>query len=734
MAEQSPRDRQVRDSLAAGPQKPRPRRTPSPVFSTHKVRAGWFQARETWPTREVSGQLVVRERASIQRALAEHPGTAQWQFVGPSNIGGRMTALVCHPTDPELLLAGAAAGGVWRSTNGGRAWTALWHDQPTLNIGSLAFDPANPDVVYCGTGEANLSADSHPGIGVFRSLDGGLNWQILAPADVAEIPSRIGAIAVDPFNGNHIYLGGVSHSTSGRDGLYVSDDGGMTWTRDNFATTHIYRCHTIVFHPTERDVVYVTISNAGSRNGIWRSRDGGRSWSQLTAGLPSPAAMGRASLAIAPSDPNILFALIANDRRGVLGVYRSGDGGNAWQDVAGNHFTEERQMSYNNTIAIHPTNPNHVLCGGVDLHRTTNGGNSWRQVTKWFKERGDTDYAHADHHALVMPAARPGWVYDMNDGGMDVSADGGRTWENRSNGLAVTMYYDLEVAQSDGMMFGGGTQDNGTNITLTGASDDHFMISGGDGGWIVIDPHDQLHLYVSSQQMRISRFRNNQWTDVSPLPVNNPERLRMWMVFIAMDPHDSQTVFTGTQRVFRTRDDGASWQAVSAVLDGSDITAIEIASANASQIYIGTENGGFFRSLDGGETWSTNLIGELTRHIITRIKTHPDNADTVFITIGNFGHSHVFRSDDGGLTWHDIDQGQLPDVPHHGVAIPAAPSQHVYVCSDVGVFVSTDTGVTWQNMTRNLPHVMVVDLVYHQANNTLTAATYGRSLWRLDLG
>jgi photosystem II stability/assembly factor-like uncharacterized protein len=646
-----------------------------------------------------------------------------------------MTSLVSIPGNAQTLVAGSAGGGVWRSTDGGQNWAPMWHDQPTLNIGSLALDPTNTNLVYCGTGEANLSADSHAGVGLFRSLDGGINWQILALSESAGIPSRIGAIAIDPHNANHIRIGGVAHSSTGRDGMYVSRDGGVTWNRDNFITSANYRCHAIVFHPTQPNLLYVTVSEASSRNGIWRSRDGGISWTHLTNGLPFSASIGRTSLALAPSNPDVMFAISANATRGVLGVFRSGDGGNTWADVSGGHFGNERQMSYNNTIVVHPTDPDHVICGGVDLHRTQDGGNTWEQVTFWFHNRGDNDYAHADHHCLVMPSEQPGWVYDMNDGGMDFSDDGGTTWSNRSDDLAVTMFYDLEVSQSDGRFFGGGAQDNGTNVTVTGSRDDHFEISGGDGGWLVIAPTNSLNIYASSQRMRIVRFtQDTGWRDVSPLPENDPERRQMWMVFIAMDPNNSSTVFTGTFRVWRTQDDAANWRAVSDNLDGSDITAIEIASADSNRIYVGTENGGIFRSTDGGDTWSADLSQPtLPGRTVTRIRTRPDNANTVFATVANVGSPHVFCSQDGGITWQAVDHGQLPDVPHHGIAIPVAHPSHVYVCNDVGVFVSHDGGGSWQNLSRNLPNVPVVDIVYHQMEATLTAATYGRSIWRLDL-
>ena len=208
----------------------------------------------------------------------------------------------------------------------------------------------------------------------------------------------------------------------------------------------------------------------------------------------------------------------------------------------------------------------------------------------------------------------------------------------------------------------------------------------------------------------------------------------MWMVFITVDPNTPATIFTGSSRVWRSRNDGTAWKAVSNPLDGSGITAIEVAPADSQRVYIGTENGGFFRSLDGGTTWSENLASaELPGVIITRLETSPNDATMLFATVGNFGNSHVFRSDDGGTTWSDVDHGRLPNVPHHAVVIPPDDPQSVYVCSDAGVFVSNDLGATWRTLKRNLPNTMVVDLVYHQGEGTLTAATYGRSLWRLKL-
>jgi photosystem II stability/assembly factor-like uncharacterized protein len=295
------------------------------------------------------------------------------------------------------------------------------------------------------------------------------------------------------------------------------------------------------------------------------------------------------------------------------------------------------------------------------------------------------------------------------------------------------MFYDLDVAPGNGLVFGGGAQDNGTVVTNTGAGSSFFRIYEGDGGWIVFDPHDAGHLYCSVYNLDIRRFHGRVHKNVSP-PASKKEQASVWMCFITLDPSDSKTVFTGSYRVWRTRNDGENWHVISPSLDGSSISAIEVAPANPKRIYVGTENGGFFRSLDGGDTWSPNISSSmLPGHTITRIESHPKNANLLFATVANFGHSHVFRTMDGGLTWEDVDKGQLPDVPHHVAVIRGDELDKVYVGNDAGVFVLDTAARTWMNLTKNLPNAMVVDLVYHDQDRALSAATYGRSIWRLKL-
>ncbi|MBL8481220.1 MAG: hypothetical protein JNJ60_03415, partial [Rhodocyclaceae bacterium] len=376
--------------LRSGPAKQRAKGPPELRITRHKNRAAWFRARVSWPLREAKVDHLRREINRTARTLAVPKKAIKWALAGPTNIGGRCSALVVHPTNPDLLWIGAAGGGVWKSSNAGQSWKWSWKSKTPLQIGALAIDSAKPSVLYAGTGEANLSADSYSGDGVYRSTNSGRSWKRWAGA-AQGMPRRIGSIAVDPFDSGHVLVGGVGYGRVSADndfgGLYTTRDGGVTWARETFVGSGNYWCHQVLFDAGTQGLIYATFTGPGARSGIWRSSDGGATWAQLKTGLPSPDRMGRTSLAVAASNPKIIYALCADasagNNDGVLGVFRSTNGGNSWTNIAGNHFADEGQMSYGNAIAVHPANPDHVICGGVDLHVTTNAGASWRRATEW---------------------------------------------------------------------------------------------------------------------------------------------------------------------------------------------------------------------------------------------------------------------------------------------------------------------------------------------------------------
>src|SRR5258706_6940535 len=244
-------------------------------LTSHKARSRWFQTRASWPIREPSVNRLVRERMRVEKSLAAPANiTAQWECVGPTNIGGRITSLACHPAHPERIWAGAAGGGVWHSRDAGQTWQSCWSDQDILNIGSLAVDPRDPDTIYCGTGEANLSLDSYPGVGLYNSKDAGRTWQLLASSERSAVPSGIGVIAIDPFNSKHLLIGGVgyaemSESRKSFGGLYTSFDSGVAWKRETFLLNQNYLCHPIVFPPTRKGNIFPTFSEKGAASGTF---------------------------------------------------------------------------------------------------------------------------------------------------------------------------------------------------------------------------------------------------------------------------------------------------------------------------------------------------------------------------------------------------------------------------------------------------------------------------------
>ncbi len=771
-------------------------------FTTHKIRAEWFQERTSYPKREVYPPGLDAPRPT---------GGPTWTEIGPPNSGGRLAALVAHPKRHEIVYAGAAGGGVWRSDNAGGDWRSIWSDQSaTLNIGSLALDPKNPKILYCGTGEANLTADNYPGVGVFRN-DGG-DWKLIGSpeARVAEapngrimlhgVPRRIGAIAVDPFRKGHILIGGVTHSESEKGGLFESRDGGRSWElcgdrnsqsilqdRAVFISGHNYFCHDIAFHPDHDGLVFATVQARGTQSGIWISRDAGESWKQVRIDSTPCDRFGRTSLSVARGSKTV-YALAAVTGGGeFLGVFRSDDLGETWRRFDSAGLRAFAGLSYTNCIAQDPKRPMRVIAGSFDLHVSENGGARWRQITDGFAPPGSRRYAHADHHAIVFAGPL---IYSATDGGLAVSEDGGRSWEMRNNGLAVSMFYDADVSPADSRCMGGGIQDNGTWFAgpLTAAES---RLTGeaaarrtafrpqlpGDGGWTIYDPDDSAHIFASAQRMQLFRHRGSRWKRLkTPFPAS--ERQSVWMAILAMDtsagarkPH---ALYIGSTRVWKSVDDGDTWRPVSPDLDGSVITALEVAPADARRVYAGTMDGGFFRSLDAGRTWSANLAGPGSPgRTVTRIETCASDARVVYFTVGvvaelvlfdgctrpegvvansslahggapiqvgdRFGlieFRHLYASNDGGDTWHDPDVGGLPNLPHQAVVITATDPPIVVVGHDGGVMAQPlypGDDRRWHDVSQNLPHARVTDLVCHDIDGLIVAATYGRGLWKIPI-
>jgi photosystem II stability/assembly factor-like uncharacterized protein len=725
--------------------KRRQERTPKSL-STRKDRSIWYFQRASFPLRDAPPTELEQAWKELNAHHRSDP-PVEWEEAGPHNIAGRATSLIVHPTDWNTLYSGAAGGGVWVSRNAGETWSTCWPREATHNIGALAVHPRSPSILIAATGEANLSPDSYPGTGFYTSMDGGESWSPTfvtpdgkpLPDELREmIPRRVGTMAFDPFElrGTRAAGGSVTHDERMRAGLYLLDPShGLIPCL--FWGTRSYNCYSVLYHPQREGMLFAAIETRGAQNGIWCSDDRGATWKQLRVGLPSPERFRRTSLAISPSHPDIMYALVADRDKRVLGIYQTVNHGESWQEIGRpEQFPDERFMSYNNTIVVHPDKPEFVIWGGARLHRTTDAGDHWDPITFPISK---TRYVHDDHHALVMPHGDV--IYSANDGGVAVSKDGGETWNQRSFGMVTTMFYDIDVAPTNSRMFGGGAQDNGTLISRPrGKHNDFVQAFTGDGGWLVFDPADDEHVFGSAQKIAVYRHRRGEpwtkWVDKSPSCklMTETERTQRDIAIIAIEPSTEKgikKVWAGTHRLWRTDDDGDTWEPTSDTFDGSAISAIEISSVIPQLMFVGTTNGGVFRSSDGGATWTDDLAGvDMPRRLITRIETHPQKADTVVVTAAvQSEYSNVFQSDDLGVIWTDIDKGALPHVMFNAAVFETREPYRLFVAGDAGVFVKSGTG--WVPLLGNLPNVVVSDLVYHDKDQLLFAATYGRGIWRL---
>ena len=755
--------------------------------NTHKDRGQWFLQRATYPLRDAP-PVALEKFWNNPNRFANIYGL-NWTEAGPSNYPGRVTALTADPENHHKLYAGTAAGGVWFSEDAGQHWNPCWPRLLNQHIGALAMHPTaalfgDKSLLLCASGEANLSADSYCGSGtIYQSSDEGFSWwsmyggstSLAGPETDVFGPRRIGCIAFLPGGKSSVpglAFGAVSSSETMPAALFIQPpDGGLTpctfWGNRN------YNCFSVVAHPTKQGLLYAAIEPRGTQNGIWRSEDFGKTWTHLTRGLPPPEACRRISLAISPSDPGILYALVGGQNSKALGVFRTSNGGETWRNVAGSEFAKEGQLSYNNCIAIHPKDPYIVLCGAIDLHLTANGGRSWTAASTG--QRGSPpapfppNFVHSDHHAVVITPDNI--LYSANDGGVARSADFGKSWQSASEGMVTAMFYAFDVSQSDSNIYGGGTQDNGTLIA--GVPDrrgapppppGHFTrVLPGDGGWIAFDPDHAEHVFGSTSDLIFNRHKRGEpwargpqlanWPSASipPAHFRDGENLLRAIAVLVIGPKNGargpRTLFAGTSRLWQSTDNGRHWRPCSPTFDGTAVSAIACSRYDSKVIFVGTSSGYIFRTKDGGETWSHNIAGpSIPRRVITSIEFHPAKRRTLVASVAatgilaadlnsffqNTAYGHVHRSDDHGDTWTDIDKGSLPDVVFNALAFETHTPYRLFAGGDAGVWVLQQKS-GWSSIAGTMPDVVVSDLHFHHKDRLLTAATYGRGIWRLKV-
>ncbi len=652
--------------------------------------------------RESARMSVYKPAATLAKGAAP-----QWVQLGPVNIGGRITGIAIHPTDPDIVYFTAADGGVWKSINGTKmsaSFSPVSDDLPTLATGSICLDPSNPDIVYLGTGEANGSADSYPGVGVVRSTDAGATWTVVGGSQM----KNIGAIRVHNTKSNILVA-------ASRQGLYRSVDSARTWTQKKSGTAH-----DLVFHPPIDSIMYAGIQGVG----VLRSTDAGETWTELDLGVGRDS-IGRLALDLCLTQPHILYAVLVGSKGSLtnktLAVVKSTNGGDSWVRTTPavnpiNFFSSYGW--YNCEIGVHPTDPDKLLVGGVGLYLSLDGG-------KNYQTRGGV---HVDQHAIEYSPSHVDVCYLGNDGGMYVSGNGGITFTSLNDNLPITQFYELGIAPQQAGLMMGGTQDNGSNTRHQG--DESWVHStGGDGGYCVFDYTDLNYRYAEYQNGSHLRTTNGgqNWVGANKgLFGNSP-----WVTPVVIHPTDPKILFTCTNKqLYKSTDRSASWFAFHGNMDSSStINAIAISPLRPNLMLVGYRSGKIWRTDDAGASWK-NISSGLPNRQINDIVFDPRNDSVFYTCVSGYVRESVFRSDSGGFKWVNI-SGNLPSIPTNALEINPANPREIYVGTDFGVYATTDGGTEWQILGEGLPKVVVVDLELHALSGQLIAATHGRSNYGL---
>ncbi len=676
-------------------------------------------------------------------ALAVPPA---WEEIGPAPIlygeggySGRLSAVVCSRTDWNKYYVAGADGGVWRTTDGGSTWTPLTDAMPTTAMGALAMDPTDENTLYAGSGEANFANHSRYGLGLYRTTDGGQTWvQLAEGAFAGRCFSRI---LVDPLNPAILWAGvtraggfpeGVAargHPQAwGQVGVFKSTDHGAAWTQ---VTTGLpaLSATDLVLDPTNPQILYAAIGHifGHADNGIYKSTDGGAGWTKLAGGLPT-SNVGRISLAIAPSNPAVLYTIYTNAASAsggnatTINVYKTINGGTTWTALDPSNF-QATYGWYLSTVIVHPTNPNTVIVGGLDLLRNTGGG--WTDVTP----------LHVDMHALAWDAA--GRLLVGNDGVLHRSADLGSTWTSHNYNLGCIQFYaGLSLSPASPFYVYGGTQDNGTNFR-TADSPAWTQTLSGDGGYTGVRPaHPEIvfgEYQGTGNLYRFTSYGLGGYT-YSGSGISTSDRNCFLPPYAINSLNDAQMLY-GTHRVYYSANAGTSWTARSGDLTTGTgaIRCLILAPSNPQTVYVVTNDGNVQISTNFGTNWTLSRTGVPGWPRTTRqIAVDPNDDQRALLGVSNFGVEQVLLTTNRGASWTAID-GDLPDVPVNTVAIVPRTGRNIfYAGTDTGVYASANGGLNWA-LVGNLPHTAVIDLIYDAAHGRLLAGTQGRGAWFLPL-
>jgi photosystem II stability/assembly factor-like uncharacterized protein len=702
---------------------------------------------------------------------ADSLNNIRFRNIGPSIAGGRVAAVAGVPGQPQIYYVGAAGGGVWKTTDGGDSWDAIFADQPTSSIGAIALAPSNPNLVWVGTGEGNIRNDVINGHGVFFSPDAGKSWKFMGLGDVGQIAR----IVIDPADPDVVLVAAIGHAwTPNPDrGVFRTGDGGKTWQKVLYVNDTT-GASDLVMVPGNPRVLFAgmwqivrhpwALVSGGAGSGVYRSTDGGATWERLSQGLPA-GPWGRIALAVAPTNPSHVYALI-EAKQGLL--WDSHDLGDHWRSVSDNHALSARGF-YFSLMHVSPLDDNKIFFSSYQLLESDDGGKTAHLI-----DRG----VHVDHHALWIDPQNPARMIQGNDGGSYATENGGKSWRWFNN-LPIGQFYMVAADNNVPYNLCGGLQDNnawcGASTGATGPlnGSEWFTVTGGDGEYAVPAPSDSTIVYAESQNGSVQRIdlKTGVNRPIRPYVPGVDDRaaadLRYrfnWTTPIEVSRTDANVVYLGANVVFKTTDGGQHWSVISPDLTRNDkskqavsggpvdydisgaetyntILTINVAPTDTNVIWAGTDDGLAQVTRDGGKTW-TNVGGRFPglpadgEGRISQIGVSPFDAGVAFLAVDRHefddNRPYVYKTSDYGKTWTDISVGLPAGASARVVREDPNHRGFLVLGTDAALWYSSDGGASWKPLKAGFPTVAVYDVKFIQRSHDLVVATHGRGLFVLD--
>lgn len=711
--------------------------------------AEWFHVVREYPhfstglKAYAGGMETALRQQSAFAGRGAWPGfSAPWTVQGPGNIGARINVVRAHPDNPAIIYAGFSGGGLWKTTDGGAQWNPVFDGQSFLAIGDVAFDPSNPNTVYVGTGDPNISAYPFIGDGLWKSTDGGRTWQHLGLKE-ARIISKI---IVDPVNSKIIYVAamGLPFERNPHRGLYKSTDGGQTWEKVLYISQEAGIID-LVQSAAQPQVLYAAawdrIRNnreslvSGNSARVWKTTDGGSTWSKLEGGLPQTP-KSRIALAIDPSDGNHVIASYVNVQLDFDTLYETRDGGLSWKKNAASGIDPGFQGGfawYFGKFRVNPYQPSDWWILGVVSYRSQDGGQTWDLVPG--------RNVHPDHHDVCFLGKESFLL--ATDGGLYRSTDNGDNWI-KTEDIPATQFYRVAYNPFTPNDYYGGAQDNGTVTGNAAGKNEWVPVAGGDGFQAVFHPVNSAIQYYEYQNGAIICSMDGGKNFIGGTSGMEETDRRSWDMPYLMSRHQPDDMYAGTYRVYASSSHPAQWKPVSPDLtDGivyaarfHVISTLDESPLDRYLLYVGTTDGNVWRGYAHTQKWKKIDAG-LPERYVSSVKASFNEPDRVFVAYTGYRDNdftpRLYRSDDRGQSWRSI-AGDLPDLAINDIQLmPGHQDSLLFVATDGGVYATLDGGKHWERLGQGMPVVPVYDLELQPSQKTLFAGTHARSIFSFPL-